>query len=43
MEGVEYLIMKEDEVLAAIEGAVVTAKGAATTAAKKSHTTRKGR
>ena len=43
LEGVEYLIMKEDEVLAAIEGAVVTAKGAATTAAKKSHTTRKGR
>jgi chaperonin GroES len=43
LEGVEYLIMKEDEVLAAIEGAVVTAKGAATTAAKKSHTARKGR
>src|SRR4029077_18418943 len=43
LEGVEYLIMKEDEVLAAIEGAVVTAKGAAPTAAKKSHTARKGR
>jgi len=43
LEGVEYLIMKEDEVLAAIEGAVVVAKGAATTATTKSHTTRKGR
>ena len=43
LEGVEYLIMKEDEVLAAIEGAVVTAKGAATTATTNSHTTRKGR
>jgi hypothetical protein len=36
LEGVEYLIMKEDEVLAAIEGA-------ASTATTKSHTTRKGR
>ena len=34
LEGVEYLIMKEDEVLAAIDGAVVTAK---------KHATRKGR
>ena len=43
LDGVEYLIMKEDDVLAAIDGAVVTAKGATTTAAAKSHTTRKGR
>jgi len=42
LEGTEYLIMKEDDVLAAIEGAVVTAKGATTATAKK-HTTRKGR
>ena len=30
LEGVEYLIMKEDEVLAAIEGAVETARPATT-------------
>jgi chaperonin GroES len=47
LDGVEYLIMKEDEVLAAIEGAG-TAKAAAThsAASKKSTTktaTRKGR
>jgi len=43
LDGVEYLIMKEDEVLAAIEGAVVTAKSAATADTKQSQTTRKGR
>jgi chaperonin GroES len=42
LEGVEYLIMKEDEVLAAIEGTVVTASRATTTATPKS-TVRKGR
>ena len=43
LEGVEYLIMKEDEVLAAIDGAVITAHRATTAATTKSHTTRKGR
>jgi len=45
LEGVEYLIMKEDEVLAAIDGAIVTASRAATAAAttKSRTTTRKGR
>jgi len=43
LEGVEYLIMKEDEVLAAIEGAGVRASRATTTAANQSRTTRKGR
>jgi len=38
LDGVEYLIMKEDEVLGAIEGVA-----AATTGATKSPTTRKGR
>ena len=38
LEGVEYLIMKEDEVLAAIEGASPT-----TTGTTKGRTTRKGR
>ena len=37
LDGVEYLIMKEDEVLAAIEGAVTK------TATIKAGTTRKGR
>jgi chaperonin GroES len=43
LEGVEYLIMKEDEVLAAIEDTVVTAGGATTAAAPESRTSRKGR
>ncbi|MDO8793891.1 MAG: co-chaperone GroES [Vicinamibacterales bacterium] len=38
LDGVEYLIMKEDEVLAAIEGASTT-----TTGTTKGGTTRKGR
>ena len=38
LDGVEYLIMKEDEVLAAIEGASPT-----TTGTTKGRTTRKGR
>jgi chaperonin GroES len=38
LDGVEYLIMKEDEVLAAIEGASTT-----TTGTTKGRTTRKGR
>ena len=38
LDGVEYLIMKEDEVLAAIEGASST-----TTGTTEGHTTRKGR
>ena len=38
LDGVEYLIMKEDDVLAAIEGASPT-----TTGATKGRTTRKGR
>ena len=38
LDGVEYLIMKEDEVLAAIEGASPT-----TTGPTKSRTNRKGR
>ena len=38
LEGVEYLIMKEDDVLAAIEGASPT-----TTGTTKARTTRKGR
>jgi chaperonin GroES len=42
LEGVEYLIMKEDEVLAAIEGAVNTRNRATTTPATKSPI-RKGR
>ena len=43
LDGVEYLIMKEDEVLAAIEGGVVTARPATTTATTNSRTARKGR
>jgi chaperonin GroES len=43
LDGVDYLIMKEDEVLAAIEGGVVTARRATTTATTKSRTARKGR
>jgi chaperonin GroES len=38
LDGVEYLIMKEDEVLAAIEGAVTVKAAASGTAAKKSST-----
>jgi len=38
LDGVEYLIMKEDEVLAAIEGASTT-----TTGTTEGGTTRKGR
>ena len=38
LDGVEYLIMKEDEVLAAIEGASTTTTGTTT-----GRTTRKGR
>ena len=38
LDGVEYLIMKEDEVLAAIEGATPT-----TTGTTEARTTRKGR
>jgi chaperonin GroES len=42
LDGMEYLIMKEEEVLAAIEG--VSAKATATkTASTKTATTRKGR
>ena len=39
LDGVEYLIMKEDEVLAAIEGASTTKAGTT----KRRGTTRKGR
>jgi chaperonin GroES len=42
LEGVEYLIMKEEDVLAAVEDADVTASPA-TTAATTSQTIRKGR
>jgi chaperonin GroES len=42
LEGVEYLIMKEDEVLAAIEDTVV-APNRTTTATTKSPASRKGR
>jgi len=43
LQGVDYLIMKEDEVLAAIDDAVVTADSATTAAATASRTRRKGR
>jgi chaperonin GroES len=43
LDGVEYLIMKEDDVLAAIEGGAVTGSRVTTTAGTKSHTTKKGR
>jgi len=47
LDGVEYLIMKEDEVLAAIDGAVTVKAGATRSAAPKKSTkkiaTRKGR
>ena len=42
LDGVEYLIMKEDDVLGAIEGAAAAATGAKKTAATKT-ATRKGR
>ena len=42
LDGVEYLIMKEDDVLAAIEGTAPKA-GAAPTATTKTATARKGR
>ena len=42
LDGVEYLIMKEDDVLATIEGAAAKT-GAAKTATTKTGTTRKGR
>ena len=43
LEGVEYLIMKEDEVLGAIEDAVGAASPARTTVTTKSPVSRKGR
>jgi chaperonin GroES len=43
LEGVEYLIMKEDEVLGAIEDAVGAASPAGTTGTTKSTVSRKGR
>jgi chaperonin GroES len=47
LDGVEYLIMKEDDVLAAIEGAstktAIAKTAAAKTATTKTSTTRKGR
>jgi chaperonin GroES len=41
LEGVEYLIMKEDEVLAAIESNVVAARRVTPTASTKSRSIRK--